>query len=50
MQTNDTTLLLNPHQQAWLTEQQQYVSSGLGAHYSQKSRSFCQRRCEAALP
>ena len=38
MQTNDTTPRLNPRQQAWLTEQQQYVSSGLGAH------AFCRQQ------
>jgi hypothetical protein len=30
MQTNETTPLLILRQQAWLTEQQQCVSSGLG--------------------
>lgn len=38
MQTNDTTPRLNPRQQAWLTEQQQYVCSGLGAH------AFCRQQ------
>ena len=38
MQTNDTTPRLNPRQQAWLTEQQQYVNSGLGVH------AFCRQQ------